>query len=74
MTECDQGGAIFVTVVRENLSVAEVVSAWRPEGQLPWHWRECRTAGARGLCLPLPESTGFSEGVPFTPRGVSRGP
>ena len=54
MTECDQGGAIFVTVVRENLSTAEVVSAWRPEGQLLCHWRECRMAAGPGPVAPPP--------------------
>lgn len=69
MTECDQGGAIFVTVVRESLSAAEVVSEWRPEGELPGHWSECRMAEASGLYPPFHRAPASPK---VSPRGVSR--
>lgn len=63
MTERDQGGAIFVTAVRENLS-AEVASELRPEGYLLWHWSGGSTSEAPGLCLDLPQGPGFSLAAP----------
>ena len=83
MTECDQGGAISGTAVRENLP-AEAGPEWRPEGGLPWpescgvavnagqRQPQASVALARRASLKVsPKSPrGSEQGIPDSHRGL----